>query len=57
MNEDSKQRRKRLDRERYLRERDDRLLRQRAYYKENKEEILRKRKLRYMESVGINLIA
>ena len=38
-------RRQQLDHERYLRERDMRLEKQRAYYKEHREEILYKKRM------------
>ena len=40
------ERRKRLDRERYMRKRDERLVKQRKYYKQHREEILMKKLLR-----------
>ena len=49
MTEESKERRKRLDHERYLREREERLAKQRSYYQANKEEIREKRKLFYLK--------
>ena len=42
-------RRQQLDHERYLRERDMRLEKQRAYYQENREWILKHAKLRYLK--------
>ena len=42
-------RREQKDHERYLRQRDERLERQRAYYQENRETILRKARNRYLK--------
>ena len=42
-------RREQKDHERYLRQRDERLERQRAYYQEHREEILRKARNRYIK--------
>lgn len=44
------ERRRQRDRERYLRQRDERLERQRAYYQANRETILRKAKNRYLKN-------
>jgi hypothetical protein len=38
--ETREERRKRLDRERYMRQRDERLVKQRKYYQQHREEIL-----------------
>ena len=43
------ERRRQRDRERYLRQRDERLERQRAYYQANRQTILRKAKMRYLK--------
>ena len=43
------ERRRKRDRERYLRQRDERLERQRAYYQANRETILRKARNRYLK--------
>ena len=42
-------RRQQLDHERYLRERDMRLEKQRAYYQANRERILKHAKMRYLK--------
>ena len=42
-------RRQQLDRERYLRQRETRLAKQRAYYQEHREDILIKAKNRYLK--------
>ena len=49
--ETSAERRKRLDHERYLRERSERLERNRQYYREHRDELRAKRKLKYREQV------
>ena len=41
--------RQQKDHERYLRQREARLAKQRAYYRENREEILRKARNRYLK--------
>lgn len=46
MTEDARQRRKRLDHERYMRNRKERKERQRIYYRENREMYLQYRKMR-----------
>ena len=43
------ERRRQKDRERYLRQRDERLERQLAYYQANRVEILRKARNRYLK--------
>lgn len=40
----SRERRRMLDHERYLRQRDERLAKQRAYYREHRDEILSKKR-------------
>ena len=42
-------RREQRDHERYLRQRDERLAKQQAYYREHREDILRKAKNRYIK--------
>lgn len=42
------ERRRQRDHERYLRQRDERLEKQRAYYRAHREDILRKAKRRYL---------
>ena len=44
MEEDARQRRKRLDHERYMRHQEERKAKQRAYYAANREEILAKKR-------------
>lgn len=46
MTEDARQRRKRLDHERYIRNMEERKKHQRIYYRENKERCLQYRKMR-----------
>lgn len=43
------ERRRQKDHERYLRQRDERLAKQRAYYREHREELLIKAKNRYLK--------
>ena len=49
MEEDARQRRKRLDHERYIRNRDERRARQRLYYREHKEKYYLYRKMRVIK--------
>lgn len=46
MVEDSKERRKRLDHERYMRNREERLVKQRIYYREHRNQYVQWRKQR-----------